>query len=254
MVCTTLKGSSIGCIDRSKSKGKRKAKGAFSLSATNAMKHSTAVPLCWPITSFAILLVHAEIVMDDSLKNDDTRITYREPQEIEVIQVGTTESYKMCHVLVLEGGKKYQDLWLELSHNIVLCSKLWELWEEEGMKKLKGKKTNMVETCRKNTGVMLVQHMLTRRLVVEQLLKLDYLTEPGKESIPLLDEWKIRMCHDWWNKSYDEAFTEGREFLSADLVTAPSKAFFSKSIASACARQRVTCCQKKDGILMTKGR
>ncbi|KAG1786579.1 hypothetical protein EV424DRAFT_1551394 [Suillus variegatus] len=237
MVRTTLKGSSIGRVDRSKSKSKRKAKGAFNLSATNATRHSAAVPLRRPITSFAIPLVHAEIVMDDSLKNDDTRITYREPQEIEVIQVGTTESYKMCRVPVLEGGRKrgfvplplrYRDLWLELSYNIVLCSNLWELWEEEGMKKLKGKKANMVETCRKNTGVMLVQHMLTRRLVVEQLLKLDYLTEPGKESVPLLDEWKIRMCRDWWNKSYDEAFAEGREFLSADPVTAPNKPFFEK--------------------------
>ncbi|KAG1785205.1 uncharacterized protein HD556DRAFT_1450954 [Suillus plorans] len=217
MVRTTLKGSSIGRVDRVKSKGKRMAKGAFSLSATNATRHSTAVPLRKPITSFAIPLVHAEIVMDDSLKNDDTWITYREPQEIEIIQVGTTEPYKMCRVPVFEGGRKrgfvplplrYRDLWLELSYNIVLCSNLWELWKEE--------------------GTMLVQHMLTRRLVVEQLLKLDYLTEPGKESVPLLDEWKIRMCRDWWNKSYDEAFAEGRKFLSADPVTAPNKAFFEK--------------------------
>ncbi|KAG1834969.1 hypothetical protein DFJ58DRAFT_847499 [Suillus subalutaceus] len=239
MAHTTLKARSVGRVSRPKSKGKRTGKVTISLPAMNATRrNSTTVPLRQPITSFAIPLVHAEVVMDDWLKNDDTRITYGEPQENEV---ETTESYKMCQVPVFEGGRKqgfvplplrYRDVWLELSYNIVLCSNLWELWLEEGMKKLKGKKVDMVVTCRQNTGAMLVQHMLTRCLVVEQLLKLDYLTEPGKESIPLLDEWKIRMCRDWLNKDYDEAFVEGREFLVADPVTAANKVFFGKLVAS----------------------
>lgn len=179
--------------------------------------------------------------MDDSLKNDNTRITYGEPQEAEVIEAKDKGSYKMCRVPVFEGGRKrgfvplplrHRDVWLELSYYIALCSNVWELWQEEGRKKLKGKMAEMVVACRQNTGAMLVQHMLTRRLAVEQLLKLDYVTEPGKESVPLLDEWKIRMCRDWLNKSYNEAFAEGREFLAADPVTAANKAFFGKLIAS----------------------
>ncbi|KAG1894510.1 uncharacterized protein F5891DRAFT_1195209 [Suillus fuscotomentosus] len=236
MVRTTLKARSIGRVGRPKSKGKGKLV-RMEKGAATARLNSAAMPLRQPLTSFAIPLVHAEIVMDDSLKNNNNKITYGEPQETEFIRVENRESYKMCRIPVFEGGKKrgfvplplrYRDVWLELSYNIVLCTNIWELWLEEGKKKSKGKKASMVATCRKNTGSMLVQHMLTRRLVVEQLLKLDYLTEPGKESVPLLDEWKIRMCRDWWNKSYDEAFAEGREFLSADPVTAANKAFFEK--------------------------
>lgn len=242
MVRTTLKGRSIGRAGRPKSKGKRAGKGGFSLPAMNiTRRHSAAVQLRQPITSFAIPLVQAEVVMDDSLKNDDTRIAYGEPQETEVIHVKDKRSYKMCRVPVFEGRQKrgfvplplrHRDVWLELSYYIALCSNVWELWQEEGRKKLKGKKADMVVACRQNTGAMLVQHMLTRRLAVEQLLKLDYITEPGKESVPLLDEWKIRMCRDWLNKSYNEAFAEGREFLAADPVTAENKAFFGKQIAS----------------------
>ncbi|KAG2060954.1 hypothetical protein BDR06DRAFT_1048996 [Suillus hirtellus] len=227
---------SIGRVGRPKSKGKGKLV-CMEKGATTARLNSAAVPLRQPLTSFAIPLVHAEIVMDDSLKNNNNKITYKEPQKTKVIWVKNRESYKMCRVPVFEGGKKrgfvplplrYRDVWLELSYNIVLCTNIWELWLEEGKKKLKGKKASMVATCRKNTGSMLVQHMLTRWLVVEQLLKLDYLMEPGKESVPLLDEWKIHMCHDWWNKGYNEAFAEGHKFLSVDPVTAANKAFFKK--------------------------
>jgi hypothetical protein len=242
MVRTTIKGRSVGQAGRPKSKGKNAGKGGLSLPAMNVTRrNSAAVQLRQPITSFTIPLVHAEVVMDDSLKNDNTRITYGEPQETEVIEVKAKGSYKMCRVPVFEGGRKrgfvplplrHRDVWLELSYYIALCSNVWELWQEEGRKKLKGKMAEMVVSCRQNTGAMLVQHMLTRRLAVEQLLKLDYVTEPGKESVPLLDEWKIRMCRDWLNKSYNEAFAEGREFLAADPVTTANKAFFGKLIAS----------------------
>ncbi|KAG1847005.1 hypothetical protein DFJ58DRAFT_730334 [Suillus subalutaceus] len=198
------------------------------------------VSLQQPVRSFEIPIVHAEVLMDESLTNDDARITYREPELVDVIDPKTRQSYKICRVPVMKGGRmrgyvplpqRYKDVWLELCYNIVLHTNIWELWLQEGKKTMQPITAQMVRICRQNTGSMVTQLMLARRLVVLQLVKLDYITDPGKEDVSLLNEVKVRMLRGWWNVTYDEALIDGPEYLDADPIIPQNETFFTQDLA-----------------------
>lgn len=224
-------------------KGRRKETSKVLHIASMQSSVAAPIPLRHPVRSFKIPIVHAEVLMDDYLKNNDARITYSQPELVDVVDPKTRQSYKICRVPVMKGGRmqgylplpqRYKDAWLELCYHVVLYTNIWELWLQEGKKILEPITTQMVRICRQNTGSLVAQLMLARRLVILQLVKLDYLTDPGNEDIPLLNEIKIRTFRDWWNVSYDEALDDGPEYLNADPLVPENEAFlvsFSHSVA-----------------------
>jgi hypothetical protein len=108
---------------------------------------------------------------------------------------------------------------------------MWELWaaEEESATK-KGVKDKCA-LLRKNTGAVVAQHTLARLLAIEELLTLSLEASlPGKESVRILDEWRIRWCRDWLTSTYQQAMKSGATFLNADPIHPKNRAFFGKSI------------------------
>jgi hypothetical protein len=192
-----------------------------------------------PITSFSIPIIRAEIIMDESLTNPGTLITYCAPQEMVAIDSHTKKKHTTCRVPVMEGGQlkgyvplpmRYREIWLELCYNIVLLINIWKLWSKEVEKALKPKEKKMATACRRNVGTLLVQYMLARLLAVEELVSLSYNTDPGEECVKVLNEWKVRMLRDWFYMTHSEAKADGPEFMCADPVSAENKAFFGAFI------------------------
>ncbi|KAG1819397.1 hypothetical protein DFJ58DRAFT_850203 [Suillus subalutaceus] len=190
-----------------------------------------------PMACFSIPLIRAELVMDESLTNLGTLITYSAPQEVVAVDFDTRMEHTTCRVPVMEGGQlrgyvplpmRYRDVWLELSYNIVLLINIWRLWSKEEGKALNSKEKKMATTCRQNAGTLLVQYMLARLLAVEELVGLNYNTDPGEERVKVLNEWKVRMVRDWFYMTYSEAEADGPEFLHADPVSLENKAFFER--------------------------
>ncbi|KAG1847011.1 hypothetical protein DFJ58DRAFT_843328 [Suillus subalutaceus] len=162
------------------------------------------------IACFSIPLIRAELVMDESLTNLGTLITYSAPQEVVAVDFDTRMEHTTCRVPVMEGGQ------------------LRGLWSKEEGKALNSKEKKMATTCRQNAGTLLVQYMLARLLAVEELVGLNYNTDPGEERVKVLNEWKVRMVRDWFYMTYSEAEADGPEFLHADPVNLENKAFFER--------------------------
>jgi hypothetical protein len=195
-----------------------------------------------PISSFSIPIIRAELVMDESLTNLGTLITYCNPQEMVAVDSHTKKKHTTCRVPVMEGGQlkgyvplpmRYREIWLELCYNIVLFINLWKLWSKEEEMTLKPKQKKMATACRRNVGTLLVQHMLARLLAVEELVSLSYNADPGEEHVKVLNEWKVRMLRDWSHMTHSEAKADGPEFMCADPVSAENKAFFGVFISLA---------------------
>ncbi|KAG2045668.1 hypothetical protein BDR06DRAFT_978046, partial [Suillus hirtellus] len=219
---------------------KSKTKKDRALTVMSTSKPDLPVPpvrLQKPMRSFSIPIVRAELVMDESLTNLGTQITYCAPEEVVAFDFGTRRKHTTCRVPVMEGGRlrgyvplpmRYRDIWLELSYNIVLLMNIWELWSKEEGKPLRPKEKKMATACRQNVGTLLVQYMLARLLVVEELVSLSYNIEPGEECVKSLNEWKVRMLRDWFDMTHSEAKADGSEFMRADPASIENKAFFER--------------------------
>jgi hypothetical protein len=188
-----------------------------------------------PIASFSIPIIRAELVMDESLTNLGTLVTYCSPQEMVAVDPHTNKKHTICRVPVMEGGQlkgyvplpmRYREIWLELCYNIVLLTNVWKLWSKEEEKALKPKEKKMATACRRNVGTLLVQYVLARLLAVEELVSLSYVMKIGMERVNVLNEWKVRMLRDWFYVTHSEAMADGPEFMCADPVSSENKAFF----------------------------
>ncbi|KAG1847013.1 hypothetical protein DFJ58DRAFT_843330 [Suillus subalutaceus] len=217
------------------SKRKTKKDRALAVMSVKSTRPVPPVRLRRSIACFSIPLIRAELVMDESLTNLGTLITYSAPQEVVAVDFDTRMEHTTCRVPVMEGGQlrgyvplpmRYRDVWLELSYNIVLLINIWRLWSKEEGKALNSKEKRMATACRQNAGTLLVQYMLARLLAVEELVGLNYNTEPGEECVKVLNEWKVRMVRDWFYTTHSEAKADGPEFLHADPVSLENKAFF----------------------------
>lgn len=165
-------------------------------------------------------------------------MTFGIPEVIEVVHPETQETYNTCRIAVtinkvLAGyiplPMRYRETWLELSYNIILYNQMWRLWaDEEEHAKRKIMKQKFV-TLRQNTGAVAAQHTLARLLAIEELLTLSpEASDPGKESVRILDEWRIRWYCDWFNSTYNQVVSSGAKFLNADPIHPTNRAFFGE--------------------------
>ncbi|KAG2046976.1 hypothetical protein BDR06DRAFT_1014282 [Suillus hirtellus] len=214
---------------------KRKDRVLSVMSTSKPTLPAPPVRLRKPMASFSIPIIRAELVMDESLINLGTQITYCAPEEVVAFDFDTRRKHTTCRVPVMEGGRlrgyvplpmRYRDIWLELSYNIVLMMNIWELWSKEEGKALRPKEKKMATACRQNVGTVVVQYMLSRLLAVEELVSLSHNTEPGEERVKILNEWKVRMLRDWFDMTHSEAMSNGPEFMRADPASIENKAFF----------------------------
>ncbi|KAG1718519.1 hypothetical protein EDB19DRAFT_1920485 [Suillus lakei] len=103
---------------------------------------------------------------------------------------------------------------------------MWRLWADEEATASRRVRKENAALLRQNCGALVAQHMLARLLAVDQLVSLKYDATAGEESVPILDEWKIRWSRDWFNTTYDQAARTGAGFLKADPIKPENRTFF----------------------------
>jgi hypothetical protein len=107
---------------------------------------------------------------------------------------------------------------------------MWRLWADEEATASRRVRKENAALLRQNCGALVAQHMLARLLAVDQLVSLKYDATAGEESVPILDEWKIRWSRDWFNTTYDQAARTGAGFLKADPIKPENRTFFGEFI------------------------
>lgn len=91
---------------------------------------------------------------------------------------------------------------------------MFEAWIRR-TKRLKKRELNAIEEeeirLRNNAGVRLVQYLLCRRLVLEELMKLRF--ENDEPVVHSLIEFGIRDSRDWLFETYENAKIQGAKYL-----------------------------------------
>jgi hypothetical protein len=156
---------------------------------------------------------------------EESRITYAVPGRA---QIQGREWYRvpayevngdLLGEFLLPG--KYYPLWRRLVYGALLQEKMYEGWIKR-TRNLEGKMLVAVRQeeirLRDMAGVRLVQYLLYRRVVLEELINLRFdNTEPVVHS---LIEFGIRESRDWLFDSFADARKQGPKYLRLD-PTAP---------------------------------
>lgn len=168
----------------------------------------------------------------------DVDVIFGAPEEIEVVHPRTKEKYNTCRISVsidkavvgyIPLPLRYRETWLELSYSNVLYYQMWELWMDEYDSTTRKGQKEKCEMLRKTTGTVVAQHSISRLLAIEELLTLSPdASAPEKESVRILDEWKIRWFRDWFTTDYAQAAKTGARFLKADPIHPQNRAFFGE--------------------------
>ena len=163
-----------------------------------------------------------------------SRITYAVPLPIKIMgrEWRRVAAYDANNDLLGEFilPVRYLSLWRRLIYGALLHEKMFEAWIRR-MKWLKGRSLNAVEeeeiNLRNMAGVRLVQYLLCRRLVLEELMKLRF--EDHEPVVHSLIEFGIRESRDWLFETYSNAKKEGGNYLRLDPTSPLNKKEFGES-------------------------
>jgi hypothetical protein len=165
---------------------------------------------------------------------EKSRITYTVPERMKVMGKNwlSVAAYDVNDDLLGQFllPSKYEELWRRLIYGALLQEKMYKAWIRK-MEKLRGKKLNAVgeEALRlKNmAGVRLVQYLLYRRLVLEELMKLRF--KDHNPVVHSLIEFGIRESRDWMFETFENAKKEGWKYLHLDPTVPENKKEFGES-------------------------
>jgi len=125
---------------------------------------------------------------------------------------------------------KYYPLWRRLVYGALFQEKMYEAW----IRKTKGFAGKMLSAVgqelfnlRNMTGVRLVQYLLYRRLVLEELMKLRF--ENHEPVVHSLIEFGIRESRDWLFETFENAKKQGAIYLHLDPTDTRNKKEFGAS-------------------------
>jgi hypothetical protein len=167
---------------------------------------------------------------------DKSRVTYDPPRELKIkgrlwfaVTAYDAEDDQLGEFVL---PVKYYTLWRRLVYAGLLQEKMYEAWINR-TKGLIGKKgLNAVEkqeiNCKNIAGVRLVQFLLYRRLVLEELMKLKFDSDPPPEVHSLI-EFGIRDSRDWLFETFEKAKEEGEKYLYLDPTVQKSNREFGTS-------------------------
>jgi hypothetical protein len=203
-------------------KGKGKKKSPSTRLAEAVQKRSVNRPLSTPITSFRIPVVTAALPYEQWA-------TYQVKYGMPVIKLHRyvgDEEHDACQVPVYIGGEptvylplplRYRDSWILLCYRIVYWAKLRDLWESEVQKDdLSHRKRGIAQNLKDNCAVRLLSHIMARRLVAEELLKLEWRMQWGEESVYTLDEYLIRDKRDLLFTKFEDVDLKDAKYLKSD--------------------------------------
>jgi hypothetical protein len=168
---------------------------------------------------------------------ENRRVTYTVP---EPIKISEREWYSVTAYDVNNEplGKfilplKYYPLWRRLVYGALLQEKMYEAWIER-TKRLRAKSLNVVQeeeiNLKKMAGVRLVQYLIYRRLVLEELMKIRF--ENPEPVLHSLIEFGIRESRDWLFETFESAKKEGARYLHLDPTDPKNEKEFGASLGS----------------------
>lgn len=191
-----------------------------------------------PLTDFLVAPPHTHLTWEEYL-DQKRRLswTYGAALEVELgskrwMQVNvTTPTGIKGHLLM---PSRFYGLWRRLQWGIVFFEKIWGLWETESRKAptrpLTGRRKKALVRGRRAAAMRVMSYLRFRRVIVKELLILDYdvwsegLDDPN-DDFPHFIEFGIREYRSWMFNSFEEAKdeqerAEKEEFLALD-PTAP---------------------------------
>jgi hypothetical protein len=125
---------------------------------------------------------------------------------------------------------KYYLLWRRLVYGGLFQEKMFEAWIKR-TDKLSGRSLNPVEeemiSLRNMAGVRLVQYLLYRRLVLEEVMNLKF--ENDDPVIHSLIEFGIRESRDWMFESFEDVEKKGASYLRLDPTDPKNEKAFGES-------------------------
>jgi len=162
---------------------------------------------------------------------EKSRITYTMPERIQINgkEWYWVTAYHVGNVLLGEFilPRAYHTLWRRLIYGALFQEKLYSAWISR-TRRLKGRRLNAVEEeeirLRNMTGVRMVQYLLYRRMVLEELMKLRF--ENHEPLVHSLIEFSIRESRDWMFESFENAKKEGAPYLRLDPTLGKNKKEF----------------------------
>jgi hypothetical protein len=129
--------------------------------------------------------------------------------------------------------QQYYPLWRRLIYGALFQEKLYEAWITRTKKLRHEESLNLVDkemiNLKNNAGVKLVQYLLIRRLVLEELMELRFDNNRDGPVIQTLIEFGIRESRDWLFESFEEAKKQEASYLGLDPTAPNNKKEFGAS-------------------------
>jgi len=210
------------------SKGKRKSpknkkKSRSERLAKAVEKRSVDHPLSTPITSFHIPVVNAALP-------HQAWSAYQVKYGMPVIKPhryrDDEDLHDACQVPVYIGGEptvylplplRYRDAWVLLCYRIVYWAKIRDFWGLELQKDgLSERRRKVAQKLKDNCAVRLLSHIITRRVVAEELLKLEWRQQWSTESVYTLNEYLVRDRRDLLFTKFEEVCSPNAKYLKSD--------------------------------------
>lgn len=205
-----------------------------SISTITAMPKSKSGLLASPLEEFKVPIVSWRPT-EQQLEHfqNESRITYTLPERIEVkgkewycVSVYGVKAAMLGQFLL---PFKYHSLWRRLVYGALLQEKMYKAWIER-TRRLKGRRLNAVQeeeiNLKNMAGVRLVQYLLYRRLVLEELMGLRF--ENHEPVVHTLIEFGIRESRDWMFETFENAKKEGAKYLRLDPTVQKNEGEFSE--------------------------
>ena len=195
---------------------------------------SKSVRLAAPLKEFKIPIVSwrpNEKQFREFRKN--SRVTYTVPEITDIMgkKWYRVAAYDVHDNLLGEFALpiKYNQLWRRLIYGALFQEKMYKAWILR-TKPLKGKSLNAVEEeevrLKNMAGVRLIQYLLYRRRVLEELMELRF--ENSKPVVHSLIEFGIRESRDWLFETFENAKKQGAEYLHLDPTVQKNKKEFGE--------------------------
>ena len=164
---------------------------------------------------------------------DRSRLTYRSHERIEIkgrewyrFRAYSAKNDQLGEFLL---PVRYYELWRRLIYGALLQEKMFEGWIQR-TKHLQGRRLNAVQEkeiyLESVAGVRMVQYLLYRRMVVEELMKLRFNNDEAV--VHSLIEFGIRESRDWMFETFENAKKEGAIYLRLDPTALENRKEFGE--------------------------
>lgn len=194
-------------------------------SSASSTPEESLIYLKKPLKKFLIPTVDWKLTKENWVTASATCLVHYQPPQ--PVKVNGEDRLKIIAYQEDEGilgafflPPSYELLWRRLVYGAFYWEKMFGYWEEMTQRMGKGKKRTArqraVIISRNNVGVILVQYLLSRRLVLEEIMK-QPLGCPGEDPIlECLIEFGIRHHRDWFSLNFKSAKKEAGQFLKID--------------------------------------